>query len=230
MTKDQHNLSPRNTNSRKCRDLATVFKLETIEADFNVVLDTIDKNLIEAKEFEKNGKATFASDLYRYQIAFLCSGFDYFIHCLYKNKAEKMFDGSAPRTEMFLNTSINARDVLDAIDNRSINSPSWLINYINERISTETFLDVAKFKKGLNFMSTELFCDLASNMFAGDRYSQIDKLTTKLNDLFKRRHEIVHQNDRLHSSGRQQSIDYNYVVEQRDFVKNIANTLIKLIS
>ena len=230
MTKDQHNLSPRNTNSRKCRDTATVFKLETIEADFKVVLDTIDKNLLEAQEFEKNGKLSFACDLYRYQIAFLCSGFDYFIHCLYKNKAEKMFDGSAPRTDLFLNTGINMSDVLDAIDNRSINNPTWLINFINERIATETFLDVAKFKKGLNFMSKELFCELASNVFSGDRSSQIDKLTTKLDNLFKRRHAIVHQNDRLHSSGQQQAIDLNYVIDQKDFIEKVASTLIKLVS
>ena len=230
MTKDQHNLSPRNTNSRKCRDLATVFKLETIEADFDIVLDTIDKNLLEAEKFEKSGKISFASDLYRYQIAFLCSGFDYFIHCLFKNKAEKMFDGSSTRSEQFLNTSISVSDVLSAIDNHSINNPAWFINYINERISTETFLDVTKFKKGLNFMSAELYCDLASKMFDGDRSSQTDKLASKLDELFKRRHSIVHQNDRLHSSGQQQTIDLKYVVEQRNFVEVVVRNLIELVS
>lgn len=230
MTQDQHNLSPRSTNSRKCRDLATVFKIETIEADFKVVLDTIDKNLLVAQEFDKNGKTTFARDIYRYQIAFLCSGFDYLIHCLYKNKAEKMFDGSAPRTEMFLNTNIFVKDVLDAIDNRSINSAGWLINYINERISTETFLDIQKFKKGLNFMSSDLFCELASNLFGGHKSLRISTLTTKLDSLFKRRHQIVHQNDKLHSSGQQQNIEYDYVVEQRIFIEKVVSTLISLIS
>ena len=230
MTKDQHNLTPRNTNTRKCRDLATVFKIEDIKKDFKVVLDKIDKNLLEAKEFEKNGKEEFACDFYRSQIAFLCSGFDYFIHCLYKNKAEKMFNDTEQRTEQFLNMEITMSDILDAIDNHVINDSAWLINYINERISTETFLDIVKFKKGLNFMSDNLFCDLASKMSNGDKNSQINYLTTKLGSLFKRRHAIVHQNDRLHSSGQQQAIDLNYVIEQRNFIEFVTNSLIELVS
>ena len=230
MTKDQHNLSPRSTNSRKCRDMAKVFKIETIAADFQVVLNTIDKNLVEAEEFEKNGKLDFAQELYRFQIAFLCSGFDYFIHCLYKNKAEKMFCGTEERTEPFLNMGVNMSDILTAIDDHTINDSVWIINYINDKISTETFLDVAKFKKGLNFMSKELFCELASSMFGGDKTSQIEQLTNKLDALFKRRHAIVHQNDRLHSSGQKQAINLNYVIEQRDFIKRVAEELLKLLS
>ena len=157
--------------------------------------------------------------IWRSQVVLAESLLDFFIHEMSKYCLFRMYTGQWEKTSKYENFMLPMSIVENAIN--SINSDEWFFEYLNMRFSRDVYLSAECMKDQLNMLGIG-FVPVVVEAFPRDKEDTSKKDGTEIiQELFQRRNEIVHQNDRSHSTAEQSDISKEYVVDYLDKVEHI---------
>ena len=164
-----------------------------------------------------------SENIYRSQIVFLESILDFFMHEITKFGLYRIFIKEWESTEKFKNLEIPMSIVMNALTNTE--STEYFFDYINSRYSSEVMQDWSVIREQLNLIgvSWSLVCQLCNP--GKDEKDSVTNAKIKLIELYKRRNEIAHHNDRRHTDAEQQGITRSYVEEKMEFIDNFVNAI-----
>ena len=218
-------LSERKTNTR---DSAQTYKLYTLDDSEQLFLDTIrviDKNINYAKSLIDNN-LDVASELLRYQIVLVESAFDFFCHSIIKYGMIQIFHGEWKRTDKYNNFSVKFSQIDSA--KAGINE-DWILEMVDNKISTQTFLGYEELKDGLNYIQKDCLKEIAKDIYGTDEYTSLQEINADISRVYKRRNEIAHQNDCEHKTGVKKTITLDEVEELKAIIIKIVNSILKTL-
>ena len=213
-------LEPRKVNTRNPSNVE-LFGLDDIRKHFDEAIVLIFKQIDAANFMITQGKQDEAEDIWRSQIMFLDSAFDFFLHELLKLGIISMFHESFDKkTKQYLNLKLSMLNVERALDD--CDNDEWLKSWVNERYAAETFMSFEAFKNICNMLGLEIQT-IADKTFyeTGSKVKTVDKLRNKINELYTRRNQIAHQSDRIRENAKRQDISKDLVLEKLDDIKKI---------
>ena len=107
----------------------------------------------------------------------------------------------------------------------TLESNDWFFEYLNERFSRDVFLSSESVKDQLNLIGIP-FKEVMTKALPSKNENEAMKVGKKvITDLFKRRNEIAHQNDRSHASAEQTDITKEYVENYILKIESIVNAI-----
>lgn len=207
------NLTPRVENTRE--PLTTVFvqfTLSEIKNRFDDSLNAIRDQFEVAEYLILTVKSKEAENIFRSQIVFLESVLDFFMHEITKFGLYRIFIKEWKDTEKFRNLEIPMSKVMIALENAE--STEWFFEYVNNKYASEVMQDWSIIRDQLNLIGIPWkdVCQLCNP--GKSENDSVQNVKNILIELYKRRNEIAHQNDRCHADAKQQSISRVYVEEQ----------------
>ena len=108
-------------------------------------------------------------------------------------------------------------------------SNDWFFEYLNNRFSRDVFLSVESMRDQLNLIGVG-FVDAMAKAFPRADVNTSNKDGAKIvGELFKRRNEIAHQNDRDHATAIQNNISKEFVEDYIQKIENIVNGIHTII-
>jgi hypothetical protein len=211
-------LTPRAEDTREVQPVSVVnFELSEIKEHFAQSLAAIKSQFEVALSLESEGKTEDQKNIYRSQIVFLESAFDFYLHELTKYGLRKMLVGSWRKTEKYRNLKIPMKHVEGGLNDPS--AIQWFVEYINEAYSRDVMTAYEYLKDQMNMLGISLV-DILKSVFP-------EKDTPKkvIIDLYDRRNQIAHQTDRAHADASQADITEKYVTERINEIENIVMAL-----
>lgn len=200
-------LAPRAEDTRDAQPISVVnFELSEIKEHFDQSITAINNQFEVASSLGSGGKIDDQKNIYRSQIVFLESAFDFYLHELTKYGLRKMLAGSWQKTERYKNLKIPMKHV-----ERGLNDPSaiqWFVECINEAYSRDVMTAYEYLKDQMNMLGISLVDILKS------AFPEKDKPQRVIIDLYDRRNQIAHQTDRAHADASQADISEEYVKER----------------
>lgn len=141
---------------------------------------------------------------------------DFYIHEMSKYCLFRMFSGQWDKSEKYALFNVPMSNVEKAI--ATIESKDWFFTYLNDRFSRDVFISKESMRDQLNLIGIG-FSKVMVKAFPADKQEISIKNGSKIvEDLFRRKNEIAHQNDRSHASAKQNDITKEYV---SDFLSKI---------
>lgn len=220
MTRDL-SLSSRNENTRPQQEMRRVvhFNLQEIIDRFNISIQDIEKKFELYEYLLSSDKVEEAKDILRSQIVFVESALDFFLHEMTKYSYFKMFSSEWEKTSQYKNFNVKMEVVEKGLS--SVDSKEWFFECVNDTFGRVVFLSNESMKDQLNAMGIP-YSEVMHNVFAQKNPDEsITKAKKFIRELFNRRNEIVHQNDRNHDSALQNNIERVYVEEVINIIKKI---------
>ena len=220
MTRDL-SLSSRNENTRPQQEMRRVvhFNLQEIIDRFNISIRGIEKKFELYEYLLSSDKVEEAKDILRSQIVFVESTLDFFLHEMTKYSYFKMFSSEWEKTSQYKNFNVKMEVVEKGLS--SVDSKEWFFECVNDTFGRVVFLSNESMKDQLNAMGIP-YSEVMHNVFAQKNPDEsITKAKKFIRELFNRRNEIVHQNDRNHDSALQNNIERVYVEEVINIIKKI---------
>ena len=222
MSESNLELKSRKIETRNpCAITCVVFGIDEIRENFELSMQTIDSNLLEGANLEKEGKIKLAEDLYRFLIASLESAFDYFIHCILKLGFQEMYLQEREGSDRYNKFCIPMSVVTELLNNSD--DPNPLLVFIDERFCADTYLGYEKFKDAFSFINKNIVSEVSTELYDGDQA----KLKDFIERIYKRRNLIVHQDDRISLTGEKSKISSEDV---KDFKNELEKIVFKIIS
>ncbi len=189
-------LTPRIENTReKYHTNVVLFGLDEIMQHFKESVDSITSLFHIADNLIDEGKSIDAGNIWRAQIVFLASAFDFYMHELSKYGLCEIYNNNWTDTDRYNNLQIRMCYIEKAF--KAGGDIEWFLDYVNEHDQTITMISYAAVKNQLNLLGINV--NKVANMVfykQGDSEKPTDKLKNFLNALFARRNIIVHQTDR----------------------------------
>lgn len=211
-------LAPRAEDTREVQPVSVVnFELSEIKDHFDQSLTAIKNQFEVASSLGSDGKTEDQKNIYRSQIVFLESAFDFYLHELTKFGLRKMLVGSWPKTEKYKNLKIPMKHV-----ERGLNDPSaiqWFVECVNEAYSRDVMTAYEYLKDQMNMLGISLV-DILKGVFP-----EKDKPQKGIIDLYDRRNQIAHQTDRAHADASQADITEKYVTARIAEIDSIVMAL-----
>lgn len=223
-------LSTRKEDTRNKMTPAIVrFEIAEIKQHYDESILAIMEMFSLAQDLQKDGKEEQAENIWRAQVVFIVSAFDFFMHEITKFGLTKIFEGIWETTIKYSNLTIKL-DVLNKAL-KAGESSEWFIEFVNEQFATATMVSYANVKDQLNMLGLDIQ-QLANDTFfqQGSTEKTIDKLKSRLNGLFAKRNVIAHQSDRKHSNAEMMEITEEIVLGYVDDVNKIVNNIVKQIN
>lgn len=219
-------LTPRTEDVRDKQATVSVieFDLVQIKERFDNNLDSIRKQFDIAEVLKEKGNIEECEAIWRSQVVFLESALDYYIHEVSKYGMLNIFSGNWEKTEKYNNYQVPMKYVEEGFKNPE--SKAWLLQYLNERFSTEVYLSAESMKNQLNLLGVffEPVMDRAfPKPYPLDSSYREGKKVVK--ELFERRNQIAHQTDRQHNDATPNAISKEYVEQCFADVSAIANSI-----
>lgn len=112
--------------------------------------------------------------------------------------------------------------VEDAIN--TVNSKDWFFEYLNDRFSRDVFLSHESMKDQLNLIGID-FSKTMERAFSKESKDPVKYGKQVVIDLFQRRNDIAHQNDRSHASAKKQDITKEFVEKYITNIELIVNAI-----
>ena len=136
----------------------------------------------------------------------------FFMHEITKFGLYRIFIKEWKDTEKFRNLEIPMSKVMIALENAE--STEWFFEYVNNKYASEVMQDWSIIRDQLNLIGIPWkdVCQLCNP--GKSENDSVQNVKNILIELYKRRNEIAHQNDRCHADAKQQSISRVYVEEQ----------------
>lgn len=187
-----------------------IFELQPILDRFNANINDIKNHFNIADDLLAMNppKYSEAEDIWRSQIVFLDSAFDFYIHEIVKYGIIKMFNRDWAESDDYKNLKVKLSFALDLAQNP--NSSSKLLDEIDEMNKYSCFMGVKKLNEQLKFISIT--------------YSLTTQEKKLLKDLYNRRNQIAHQSDFLPRTAQKQQIVkadvQDYINKVETFVLN----------
>lgn len=224
MTRDL-SLSSRQENVRSQQQTRHVvhFNLQEIKDRFDDSIRNIEKKFDIYDQLLESAKVDEGKDILRSQIVFLESTIDFFLHEMTKYSYYKMFSNEWDKTSQYKRFNVRMEIVEKGLS--SGDSKEWFFEYVNDTFNRVVFLSSESMKDQLNSIGIP-FKDVMHHVFAEkNEETSVKKARKFIENLFNRRNVIAHQNDRNHDSALQNDIDRNYVKENIEIIKKIAQEI-----
>ena len=218
-------LTPRKENQREPKAVETPvqFSLDEIRQHFNESMDSIKGMYAVADSLAKDGNTDGCKTVWRSQVVLAEGLMDFYIHEMSKYCLFKMFTGGWDKTEKYDRFLVPMGKVEEAI--AATESKEWFFNYLNERFSRDVFISSESMRDQLNLIGIG-FSNVMVKAFPSDKEETSAKRGGKVvEELFRRRNIIAHQNDRSHASAVQNDITKEFVSEYILKIQAIVNSI-----
>ncbi|MDE7200463.1 MAG: hypothetical protein K2O91_00815 [Lachnospiraceae bacterium] len=211
-------LMSRNENTRdKFHTEVIQFDLDQILQHFIETVDMIKLQFHIANELIASEKRTEGENIWRAQIVFLASAFDFYMHEITKYGLCKIYDEKWEKTDKYKNIQISMERIEIAL--KSGGDVDWFLEYINHYYQVITMVSFDSVKDQFNLLGIDLAAVADGAFYQRDGEEKTkDKLKRRLNELFNRRNIIAHQTDRKHTNAQIMSIEEGIV---QDYISDI---------
>ncbi len=227
-TKRDLSLTPRKENQRDALPIAPPiqFSLEEIKHHFDESIESVKKQYEVADLLMKDSDTDGCKTIWRSQVVLAEGLLDFYMHEMSKYCLFRMFTGQWDKSEKYNRIMVPMGKVEEAIE--ATESKDWFFNYLNDRFSRDVFISKESMKDQLNLIGIG-FSSVMVKAFPRDKEETSCKDGAKIvSDLFCRRNEIAHQNDRSHSSAEQNDITKTFVSECISNIETIVNSIHEL--
>ena len=197
------------------------FELDQILQHFEEAIQTINAQFDVADELIESGKITEGENIWRAQIIFLASAFDFYMHELTKYGLCEIYNENWSRTDKYENLQVNMKVIEVAL--KSGEDIDWFLEYINNFYRAITMVSYESVKDQFNLLGIKL-ASVADRAFyqRGGTENTKHKFERRLNELFSRRNIIAHQSDRAHTDAQVNMIT-------KEIVKNFICDIEKIV-
>ncbi|MCM1156534.1 MAG: HEPN domain-containing protein [Roseburia sp.] len=199
-------LTARNEDTRdKFHTKVIRFEIDQIMQHFTETIQAINAQFDVADELHKSGKVLEGENIWRAQIVFLASAFDFYMHELTKYGLCEIYNENWNRTDKYDNLQINMKVIEVAL--KSGEDIDWFLEYINGYYRVITMVSYESVKDQFNLLGIDLghVADRAFYQRGGSEGTKY-QLKRRLNELFTRRNIIAHQADRSHTDAQIKNI------------------------
>ena len=217
-------LSPRVEEKRELKviELPIQFSLKEIKEHFEESFNEVKAQYTVAALINKNGHENDGKTIWRSQVVLAEGLLDFFIHEMSKFCLFKMFTGQWTKSEKYYRFMVPMSKVEDAIN--TVNSKDWFFEYLNDRFSRDVFLSHESMKDQLNLIGID-FSKTMERAFSKESKDPVKYGKQVVIDLFQRRNDIAHQNDRSHASAKKQDITKEFVEKYITNIELIVNAI-----
>lgn len=218
-------LTPRFEAIRDQRPVTTPvhFKPNEIKKHFDESLSAIEKQYKVADSLLMSENIEGCKTIWRSQIVLAEGLLDFYIHEISKYCLFCMFTGSWEKSQKYDLLMIPMSKVEKGIS--AYASSDWFFEYLNDRFSNDVFLSSESMKDQLNLIGI-CFGKTMHKAFQKETENESQNFGKKVvRDLFKRRNEIAHQNDRDHATATQNDITKEFVENYISNIKLIVNSI-----
>ena len=217
-------LSPRVEEKRELKviELPIQFSLKEIKEHFEESFNEVKAQYTVADLLNKNGNENDGKTIWRSQVVLAEGLLDFFIHEMSKFCLFKMFTGQWSKSEKYYRFMVPMSKVEDAIN--TVNSKDWFFDYLNDRFSRDVFLSHESMKDQLNLIGID-FSKTMERAFSKESKDPVKYGKQVVIDLFQRRNDIAHQNDRSHASAKKQDITKEFVEKYITNIELIVNAI-----
>ena len=217
-------LSPRVEEKRELKviELPVQFSLKEIKEHFEESLNEVKAQYPVADLLNKNWNENDGKTIWRSQVVLAEGLLDFFIHEMSKFCLFKMFTGQWSKSEKYYRFMVPMSKVEDAIN--TVNSKDWFFDYLNDRFSRDVFLSHESMKDQLNLIGID-FSKTMKRAFSKESDDPLKHGKQVVIDLFQRRNDIAHQNDRSHASAKKQDITKEFVEKYITNIELIVNAI-----
>ena len=221
-------LIPRREGTREKVIPAIVkFQLSDIENHFKENIRYIRAQFHIADNLLQEDREEEAKNIWRSQIVFLESAFDFYMHELNKYGLSEIFIGNWEKTEKYSNLSIKMDIVDKALNARE--DTGWFLEFVNEFYKDKTLVSYESVKDQMNLLGLKMQ-EVADAVFY-ERDSSVktkDKLKYRLQELYDCRNVIAHQAGRRHSDAQRENISKEMVEVYIEDVEKIVEKIQEL--
>ena len=224
MTMRRIELASRSENTRDARqpELPRQFPLAEIKQHFDSSLESVKAQYGVADSLMANGDLVGCKTIWRSQVVFAEGLLDFYIHEISKYCMFRMFTGQWAKSEKYKSFPVPMSKVEEAVNARS---GDWFFEFLNARFSRDVYLSKETMKDQLNLIGLD-FSTVMVKAFPRDKQeTSIKDGGTIIAELFKRRNEIAHQNDRSHASAEQADITKEYVEDYIGKIESIVSAI-----
>jgi hypothetical protein len=214
----------------------TKFNLNEIYEHFRYNINAINSQFEVAEDLITNQRVFDAENIWRLQIVFLASTFDFYMHELTKYGLCEIYGETSgwEKTKKYKNIQVSM-ELIESIlkserDSYSEKDSYWFLEHINKYYQNITMVSYESVKDQLNLLSISLK-DVADKAFykRGEKEKTTDKLKRRLNELFNRRNQIAHQTDRNHANAKLKDITKDIVEEFIADIEKIVNAIREVV-
>lgn len=203
------------------------FSLQQIKGHFDESLSGIKNQYDIASSLETEKNDGSEKVIWRSQVVLAEGLLDFYLHEISKYCLFRMFSGSWAKTDKYSSFSVPMSRVEDAIT--STESKDWFFEYLNDRFSRDVFLSLESMKDLLNMIGVG-FPNAMGRAFPCDTENESVSCGKKvIQELFRRRNEIAHQNDRSHSTAEQTDISEEFVKDYIGKIESIVNAIHQIV-
>ncbi len=210
-------LAPRKVATRKKLEVE-VFELTDIDTHFSENVQSVEQKFEVANGLMAEDKIAEAKDIWRSQIVFLDSAFDFYLHEIIKLGILSIYHGDCTKkTEKYNNLPFCMSDLELALSNTE--DDTWLKDWVNKQYAKETLMSYSAFKDVCNLLGLDIN-SIADAVYyqRGSTEKTIDKMKRRVDALFFRRNRIAHQMDRQRENAERQDITEQDV---KDFIEDV---------
>ncbi len=214
---------PENTRERRIVPVVD-FSLSEIKQQFEDSIIEIENKFQIAEQFIKNRQEDNCKDMWRTQIVFLDSAFDYYIHQITKYGMNKMYKKEWKKTDQYKSFLVRlelVEEILDKPEDRG-----WFLELVNKTYETIPLMSGKDVDKQLKLIgidrkkvADEAFHQIGCNIKTIDQYHKA------INDLYYRRNAIAHQSDRSHRDNSKNDIERLIVEDYIMKIKKIVGAI-----
>ena len=214
-------LTERREGNRNQNRVPTHFSIEQIKEHFVESMESIKKQFEVADRLlsEENEEGCYI--IWRSQVVLSEGLLDFYIHEISKYCMFQMFCGNWNKSDKYNKFMVPMEKLEEAITARESNE--WFFEFLNQRFSRDVFLSVESMRDQLNLIGVG-FMPALVRAFPKDKEEESKRYGTKvIKDLFQRRNEIAHQNDRSHASAEQTPITKGFVERYINNIELLVN-------
>lgn len=216
-------LTPRSEGTIE-RSNNSVIKFESNEIldHFRENVEAIKAQFIVADELVAAGRKEEAENVWRSQIIFLDSAFDFYLHELTKYGLCEIFTENWARTDKYNNIQMKMEDIHEGFNLSG--SVEWFLEFINNYYKEITMASFDSVKKQMSLLGIDI-AEVSRTAFyeRGSGEKPQSKLKRRLNELYARRNKIAHQSDREHTDASKREISKDIVLSFVSDIEKIVN-------
>ncbi len=211
-------------------------KIRYIDKDANQMINTFRDNINRINNrFEivdllsKHKKTKEANDILRFQIVFVMSSLDFFMHEIYSYGLLKIFKKETPKTRGYNNYKVPLKLLEQALYD-SENIDEYLKQAFIDINDSYTFMSSGRIRVLLNVITSEDEFSKVERALKNKKIIDNDKkLDNILDDIYERRNKIAHQTDIDHGDDDKNIIARSEVEYYIDVTTNFVEELYKII-
>lgn len=201
-----------------------MFSPEEIKNHFDDSVAEIKKQFETAKYLADAGDIIGCENIWRSQVIFIESAFDYYLHEISKCGFFNILNGKWDKTDKYDSFLIPMSEVERLIKNPE--SSNEISEFIISRFSREVYLSFESMRNQLNMLGIP-FVEGMEKAFPKPTDKSVEYREGKdiVKDLFTRRNHIAHQLDKNHYDGAKEPISKAFVLKCIDEVDAIVSSI-----